>query len=424
MEGKAMPYKQYLQVAISSLIFAAMLYGLPAQAVAETDFTVIHTFQPDQGIDPTPGLIRDSTGNLFGTTQEGCPEKCGSVFELSLTSTGWTETTLYTFHCGGRSGVVCPDGGAPMFGVTLDSKGNLYGTTVEGGANSRGTVFRLSPNGEDTWTETVVYSFCAMENCADGGGPSSGVIFDQQGNLYGVAGGGALDHGVVYELSPASDGQWTETVLYNFTGGADGGLPEGNLVADSAGNLYGTTFLGGGQYNNYGVAFELSKASGTWVEAVIHTFGSSNKDGTSPNAGVIFGPDGSLYGTTAYGGKVNEGQGIGYGVVFQLTPSADGWNETVLLDFNGGTEGGQPYTGLSVDSAGNLYGTTSSGGARFGVAYELMHGTWDEIVLHTFEDSYDGTIPTSLIPGPLGTLYGTAGGGATGDGVVFAIERN
>ncbi|MFZ0321178.1 MAG: choice-of-anchor tandem repeat GloVer-containing protein [Candidatus Sulfotelmatobacter sp.] len=416
-----MPYKQYLQVAIASFVFATVSGGLVTRAAAATNFTVIHTFEPSQGIDPNPGLIRDSAGNLYGTTQEGCPEKCGAVYELSPTS-GWTETTLYTFHCGGRSGVVCPDGGAPMFGVTLDSKGNLYGTTVEGGANSHGTVFRLSPNGEDTWAETVIYSFCALGNCADGGGPSSGVIFDQQGNLYGVAGGGALGHGVVYELSAASDGKWTETVLYNFTGEADGGMPEGNLVVDSSGNLYGTTFLGGGQYNNYGIAFELSKASGAWVETVIHTFGSSNKDGTSPSAGMIFGPDGSLYGTTSYGGKVNEGHGIGYGVVFQLIPSTDGWNETILLDFNGGAEGGQPYTGLSVDSSGNLYGTTSSGGARFGVAYELQpqsNGDWNEIVLHAFENSYDGAYPTSLIPGPAGKLYGTATGGATANGVVF-----
>jgi uncharacterized repeat protein (TIGR03803 family) len=425
--GKAMPYKQYLQVAISSLVLATTLFGLSTQAIAETDFTVIHTFQPYQGIDPNPGLIMDSAGNLFGSTQEGCPENCGSVYELSPTSTGWTETTLYTFHCGGTSGVVCPHGGAPTTGVTLDSQGNLYGTTVEGGAYRSGTVFELSPGTDGKWTERVLYSFCALTNCADGGGPSSGVIFDQQGNLYGVAGGGTLGHGVVYELFPASNGQWSETVLYNFTGGADGGMPEGNLVADSAGNLYGTTFLGGGQYNDSGVAFELSKASGTWTETVIHTFDRNGPEGHNPSAGMIFSPNGSLYGTTSYGGMVTEGHGIGFGTVFELTPSADGWTETILLDFNGGDQGGQPYTGLTVDSSGNLYGTTSAGGLGFGVAYGLKpesDGNWQDVVFQSFENSYDGEYPTSLIPGPEGTLYGTAAGGGTGDGVIFEIAQD
>ena len=427
-----MPYKQYLHVAFASLVFATLSAGSVTCAAAATNFKTIYAFHGPDGATPNPGLIRDSAGNFYGTTQSGgpysCGEGCGTVFELSPTSTGWVETVLLDFLCGGRSGTDCPKGATPMAGLTFDSKGNLYGTTNAGGAYSHGTVFELSPSSDGGWVKTELYSFCALANCADGEGIFSGLIFDQQGNLYGATFGGGQGYGVVFELSPSAEGLWNESVLYAFIGGADGANPWGGLVADSAGNLYGTTFLGGAEDGTSGVAYELSNVSGVWDETVIHTFDASEKDGINPTAGMIFGPDGRLYGTTDYGGKVSRGVGIGFGTVFQLTPTSDGWTETVLLDFNGNSEGGQPLTGLAIDSSGNLYGTTSAGGFGVGVAFELQPesgGDWHEVLLHDFENGYDGGRPNALFPDPEGNLYGTAAtGGAAGHGVVFEINEN
>lgn len=421
--------------AVCLFLIGSLALFVENTAAQEANFKTIYSFYPSAGTYPSSSLIQDSSGNLYGTTgpSPDCELDCGTVFELSPTADGWTETVLHTFHCGGRSGVDCPSGSMPMASLTLDSQGNLYGTTIYGGANGDGVVFELSPAPDGAWTESLLYSFCALENCADGMKPISGVLYDAQGNLYGTTvNGGASGDGVVYELTPTGGGQWGESVLYSFSGGADGGDPEGNLVADSAGDLYGTTFLGGSD-DNAGVAYELAKSSGVWNETVIHTFGSSRQDGISPMAGMVFGPNGSLYGTTAYGGKVTEGHGIGFGVVFELTAGADGWTENILWEFNGGDQGGQPLTGLVLDASGNIYGTTSAGGemrngAGGGVAFELQQqsgGSWNEILLHKFRGADDGATPNTLLLGSGGILYGTAAsGGAEGYGVAFEINPN
>jgi len=275
----------------------------------------------------------------------------------------------------------------------------------------------------------------------DGQGPGGTLIFDKSGNIYGTAsGGGAYDNGVVFELSLSSSGSWTETTLYAFTGGADGGSPFEGVVFDTVGNLYGTTYAGG---TEFGVVFELSPpASGTtWNETVLHTFARST-DGGYPLAGLNFDSAGNLYGTTSEGGEVpcyDGGGDDGCGVVFQLTPGSSGWNFNVIFTFNG-DNGTVPSGPLAFDSTGNLYGTTGSGGILSkcygngcGVVYELSPagGTWNQTLLHVFQpgtgsDAYGlgGGDPngSGVLFDGAGTIYGIAGyGGSNGDGVVFKL---
>jgi uncharacterized repeat protein (TIGR03803 family) len=430
---------------IASFVLATLFVVFVATAASQNpNFRTIESFTGPDGSTPVAGLIRDSAGNLYGTTSSGgpyaCGYGCGTVFELSPTATGWDQTVLLNFFCGGSSGVDCPKGSDPMTALIMDSKGNLYGTTRGGGTNNfGGTIFELSPATGGGWTQTVLYKFCSLANCADGSGPYGSLIFDQLGNLYGTTNSGgqgcSTGCGTVFELSPNPDGpHWTEQVLYAFTGGSDGSDPQCSLALDSAGNLYGTTYEGGANYGTTGVAFELSKEAGAWTETVIHTFDASSKDGTNPKAGMVLGPDGSLYGTTFYGGKSTEGVELGFGTVFRLTPSSDGWTETILMDFNGNNEGAHPQSGVVLDSSGNVYGTTSQGGGTkehgvgVGVAYELQpqsDGSWHELLLHTFRNGDDGGDPNGLLLDTEGNIYGTAAsGGADGHGVVFEMTMN
>jgi uncharacterized repeat protein (TIGR03803 family) len=230
------------------------------------------------------------------------------VFKLAPNPDGtWTESVLYSFTGGA-------DGGSPWAALVFDAAGNLYGTTWVGGADGKGAVFKLTPNPDGTWTESVLYSFTGG---ADGAYPAAGVIFDAAGNLYGTTGGGgADDNGAVFKLTPDPDGSWTESVLHSFTGGADGGGPVTALIFDAAGNLYGTTAGGGSRLLNIcrglgcGVVFELTPTSTGWSETVLNEFLGKAAD---PEAPVIFDPKGNLYGTT-WSGTGN------YGVVFEITP--------------------------------------------------------------------------------------------------------
>ena len=251
-----------------------------------------------------------------------------------------TESVLYSF--GSQSG----DGYFSYSTLVRDKKDNLYGTTWEGGVNNTGTVFRLTPSG----TETVLHSFCTTGfPCADGAYPTSGVNFDAAGNIYGTTtAGGTYGYGTVYQISASG----TESLIYSFTGGADGARPYAGLVSDKAGNLYGTATGGGA--NGSGTVFQLTP-SGTLT--VLHTF--AGADGNDPNGGVILDPKGNLYGTTTAGGA------HGYGTVYKLSPAG---TETVLYSFTGGADGGVPARGL-VLKKGYLYGTTTNGyGTVFKVA--------------------------------------------------------
>ena len=261
--------------------------------------------------------------------------------------------------------------------------------------------------------ERVLYSFA--NDHLDGNDPYSSLIFDAAGNLYGTTySGGAYGYGTVFELTPAAGGTWTEKVLHSFINdGTDGHEPYAGLIFDAAGNLYGTTFAGGP--SDLGTVFELTPAGGgTWTEKVLHTFNNDGTDGYEPYAGLILDAAGNLYGTTQGGGTAFTG------TVFQLTPAAGGtWTEKVVYSFaNNGTDGTVPKAGVIFDAAGNLYGTTSEGGpSNAGTVFELTPaggGTWTEKVLHTFGSSTDGIDPVAgLIFDGAGNLYGTTSRGGT-----------
>lgn len=315
------------------------------------------------------------------------------------------------------------DGGNAQGSLIFDAAGNLYGTTFEGG-NSRcgcgGVVFQLTPKSDGRWTETVLHVFRGGN---DGGGPRAGLIFDADGNLYSTtAFGGIPNLGTVFELTPNADGSWAEKLLYSFTGESDGAGPFAGLIFDQAGNLYGTTGSGGTGSTPAGTVFELTpNIDGSWSERIIHSF-TREVDGAGPS-GLVFDHAGNLYGTTSVGGASESG------TVFELTPNKDGsWTETLLHVFTGGNDGKDPSRGdLIFDVAGSLYGTTVLGGAgNYGVVFKLMKsadGGWEEEVLHHFTGSRDGGLPfAGLTFDRSGTLYSTASaGGAYGFGVAFKL---
>jgi hypothetical protein len=462
----------------SHLFSAATVLSLTigASHAAQAQYTEqpIYTFTGgSDGADPHAGLISDSKGNLYGTTNNGgntaaCPggyaPGCGVVFKLSPPSGGsgpWTETVLYTFNGG-------TDGGLPNGVLIFDTKGNLYGTTV-GFGKDYGVVFELTPptgGGSGQWTETVLYTFTGR---SDGGGPWAGLIFDSKGNLYGTTAGGGDTHGlclpqggcgVVFELSPpvkGGTGPWSESVLYTFTDGNDGGVPTAGLIFDSKGNLYGTTQGGGSSVACYGinprcgVVFELSPpsggGSGPWIENVLLIF-TSGSGGASPWAGLIFDSSGNLYGTASLGGNGGADCPLGCGVVFELSPPSGGgsgpWTETVLTFFYGGSGGELPYGGLVFDPGGHLYGTLDGGDAptstcpsqSCGMVFQLGPpsgggtGYWSSLILYGFSDGADGANPyAGVIIDSQGNLFGTAAYGGDnsacsglGCGVVFEVS--
>ena len=282
--------------------------------------------------------------------------------------------------------------------------------------------------------EKVLYSFAGGSNAAT---PWAALVFDSAGNLYGTTEvGGMNGDGTVFMLTPGSNGTWTETILYSFGGTQAPGNPLGNLIFDANGNLYST--LNAGNPQGGGAVFELSPGSGgTWSETTLVSFESGSTIGAYPFAGLIFDSTGNLYGTTAFGGKLNGcTDSLGCGTVFELAAGT----ETVLHTFTGGSDGAQPFAGLISDSAGNLYGTASAGGnvtnllcqtgyngrAGCGVVFKLTKGSagrWTETVLHTFTGGNDGANPTAgLIFDSAGNLYGTAQQGGSGSrGVVFKL---
>ena len=304
-----------------------------------------------------------------------------------------------------------PDGGTPFGGLVRDPAGNLYGTTQVGGAGA-GVVFKLSRTGK----LTALHRFTGP----DGAFPEAGLVNDSAGNLYGTTtAGGADKAGAVFKVDPAA----METVLYSFTGGADGAAPDAALIRDSAGNLYGTTSGGGGGFYSPGVAFELDTAG---AETVLWGFGGAG--GKNPAAPLLRDASGNLYGTAVYGGTNNGGCAYGgCGVVFKLDAAGQ---ETVLYTFTCGADGAFPAAGLIRDPAGNLYGTAQGGGNLDipygdGVVFTLeTNGAFS--VLYSFAGGTDGASPAaSLLRDPVGNLYGTTvNGGAANGGIVFKLDRN
>lgn len=309
------------------------------------------------------------------------------------------------------------DGGGPQTPVLLGSGGVLYGTTDSGGAQNAGAVYELTPNGSG-WTESVLFSF---NGASTGSIPDGGLVADGSGNLYGtVYQGGAFGHGAVYELSRGTGGAWTEALLYSFAGGTDGGLPTAGVIFDHSGNLYGTTGSGGN--DGQGVVYKLAPgAGGAWTETVLHSFVSQSADGEDPGRGLVFDAAGNLYGTTVVGGTSNDG------VVYELSPGSGGaWTETLLHTFTGGSDGVNPLCDLVFDGSGNLYGTTTEGGsASVGTVFKLSKSgsSWHEQILYSFSGGASGKEPfAGVIFDSAGSLYGTTTAGVFGQGgVVYKL---
>ena len=332
------------------------MFQLSPKADGTWKLTTIFKFDGRDGAYPAAGLVMDVAGNLYGTTSGDTGLGDGTVFELSPRKDGaWKFTTLVKFT--GKNG------SDPEARLILGPAGKLYGTTSAGGdsacdGSGCGTVFQLAPAANGKWKLTTLFKF----NNTEGANPYAALIFDAAGNLYGTAsGGGKFGEGTVFKLSPAKGSAWTLTTLFNFNG-ADGAGPRGSVVFDADGNLYGTTVGGGGR--GFGTVFKLSpEDNGGWRHTTLVTFDIAN--GSQPTAGLIFDPDGNLY------GNANDGR-FGIGIVFRLSPQAKGkWKETTLLTFDG-ENGSGPAGGLLLDATGDLYGSASVEGKRSGgVVFEL-----------------------------------------------------
>jgi uncharacterized repeat protein (TIGR03803 family) len=362
--------------------------------------------------------IFDPAGNIYGTASLGGTHGFGMVFKLTPTTSGlWKETVLYNFKGG------LADGSTPHATLFRDNAGNLYGTTFTGGLNSSkcgqlspihgcGIVFKLTPTTEGEWTETIVHKFGGPE----GGNSATSLVPDKAGNFYGAtAGGGSSGLGVIFKMSKTTTGTWIVTVLHNFTGNPDGINPFIHcmpLVFDSAGNIYGTTELGGAA--GQGIVFKLippKTTGGAWAEKILHTFKDDGVDGKHPLAEVTLDQQGNVFGTTISGGTHNQG------TAYELT-AANNYAESILYDFKGpiANDASSP-NGLVFDTNGNLFGTSEIGGiGNNGTIFKLTHTStgWEETILHSFALA-EGTNPfVPMIFGADGHLYGSGwiGGGS------------
>jgi uncharacterized repeat protein (TIGR03803 family) len=418
-----------------------ILLGVSVPARSQTQ-TVLYSFgsTPTDGYSPAGGLIVDSSGNLFGTTAEGSGTLCdlaevygcGIVYELVKSSSGYTEKVLYSFGSSSPDS----DGASPLAGLIMDAAGNLYGTTTYGGSSNClidlgidgcGTIFELVKSSTG-YTENVLYAFTGF----NGAYPLAGLLMDSSGNLYGTtSNGGTYGYGVVFELVNSS-GTYAETTLYNFGGSpTDGTDPVAGLLMDATGNLYGTTSEDRGPFacglSSCGTVFELVKTSVGYNEHVLYQF--TGADGANPQAGLIMDASGNLYGTTSSGGA------YGFGTVFELINSSGSYTEKVLYSFGGtAADGTDPVANLLVDASGNLYGTTKMGGSTTacggfgcGTVFELVNssGSYAERLLHSFSGGSDGSSPAAaLVMDSSGNLYSTTdvGGSSLQLGTVFTIN--
>ena len=404
---------QWIQSFAAALVFA-VLACLPAPAQS---FSVIHSFSGGgDGYQPFSHITMDRAGNLYGTTSEYTGP--GTVFEMKKSQSGWVLHTLLTFDNF--------NGGVPQGGVTFAPNGTLYGTTSEYGNGGIGcgdegcgVVFNLRPGRTVCrstlcpWVPTVLHNFTGG---SDGGVPNYvDLAYDAAGNIYGTAtqGGANGYYGVVFEMTH-SGGSWVENVLYSFDG-TDGWSPESGVVFDSTGALYGTTIYGGS--SNYGNVYSLTPSGTGWTFANIYPF-SNGIAGDNPVGPVMFDPAGNLYGTTLAGGTA------GGGTVFQLVRSGGSWNLGMVYAFSGHNG---PFGNLAMDTAGNLYGATFGEGAfGYGSIFTLTpgNGSWTYTDLHDFSGGADGGNPTGGVAlDANGNLYGTASvGGTCGNcGVVWEI---
>jgi uncharacterized repeat protein (TIGR03803 family) len=393
-----------LRLASTTLAFAVMLVpaAVTTQSAQAQTFTVLYSFTgASDGALPEGALLRDSAGNLYGTTvqggKRGCAAQlgCGTVFKLDTTG------RLHVLHAFNQQ-----DGASPIAALIHDSKGNFYGTTRDGGAALEGTVFKL----DSTGNERVLHSFNFQQ---DGEMPYGGLVRDAAGNFYGTTPFGGPPNGGFYGTVFKLDTTGNVSVLHTFTGGSDGKHPYGGLVRDAAGNMYGTTQKGGGNGclggNGCGTVFKID-AAGNYTRLYSFTGPRTNGDGSDSHAGLIRDASGNLYGTTYDGGAADKG------TVFKLDTTG---SETVLYSFTDQPDGANPIAGLVRDASGNLYGTTFFGGnagCQFGCGTVFkLDTTGKETVLYRFTGGSDGSNPyAGVIIDAQGNLYGTAGGGNGG----------
>jgi uncharacterized repeat protein (TIGR03803 family) len=427
---------------VTPLFIAAVCVG--ASGLAQPMEKVVYSFRGgSNGGIPYAGLVAER-GAFYGAADiggGGCDTLgCGYVYKLLPPAKGqsaWTMSMLYTFSGGS-------DGAFPQARPTFDRRGTLYGTTTSGGRWNLGTVFTLTRplNGQAAWTEKVLHQF----STSDGQVPLGRLIVDSQGYVYGTTElGGQFNNGILFRLNPpaTAEGQWTETVLHTFTGGVDGGLPLGGLIADPSGRLYGTTMNGGA--HGKGTVFRLVPPSAAYAqpqETVLHDFAGA-PDGAHPAGGLSFDDAGRLYGQTTQGGTGTCRQEAGCGTVFRLSPPGGDqrdWTESVLYSFMGGGDGSFPNSTLAIGGGGTIYGATQLGGSGgcdgfgCGIIFSLSptggsKKAWTELVLKSFDGGSDGAYPTSIIVSDHDrTLVGTASQGGYGGcsgltcGVAFTLS--
>jgi uncharacterized repeat protein (TIGR03803 family) len=403
-------------LALLFVVFSFLLLALTPTAAFGQTYEVIYNFTGGlDGCCLLAGLTIDRGGNFYGTAAQGGTNNDGVVFSLRRAGSGWIETPLYNFVFG-------QDGAAPESPVVFGPDGSLYGTTKYGGGGTCpygcGTVYNLRPpatvcgSESCSWIETQLYSFPSP---SDGEWPSGdGVVFSSAGNLYGTVPNNDPRgcNGQLYKLT-RSDGHWSKSDSYDF--GCDNNVPNG-VRFDQMGNLYGTSSNGGPHGN--GSVFRLRPSQNGWVDDLLYTF-QGEDDGGVPLAGVVLDSLGNFYGSTSCGGAG------GGGTVFMLSPAGESWTFTVLYSFAPPYCGG-PRASLSLDAAGNLYGTTASSGIYgHGSGFKLTPSPagWSYLSLHDFGGGGDGNGPQSaLIQDANGSLYGTTPtGGIYGWGVVFKI---
>jgi uncharacterized repeat protein (TIGR03803 family) len=384
----------FTTVAATALICAS---GAAPAFAAKIKETAAYSFAGgNDGGFPQGGLVADAKGKMYGVTTSDGSGHNGVIFEVGKKSGAWVETPLYTFTGGS-------DGGVPQAGLTIDSSGNLYGTTYQGGSGS-GVVFELSPGKKKTWNYSVLWTFTGGN---DGGEPSGRLTLDAKGNLYGTTTeGGTGVVGTVFELSPNGK-SWAETVLYNFTGNNDGGEPMGNVLLGSDGNIYGTT-AGYGQ-DNYGVVYKLTPSNGGWTQSVLHAFQGST-DGEVPRDGLIQDASGTLYGTTAgfddsYGNVFSlSTSGSNYTVIYNIPScqscyTGNGPWQTVTMDSSGALYGTTLADG--ENNLGEVFKLTPG-----------QNNQWTATVLYAFQGSAASNYPYSTVLINKGKLYGTSQGSA------------
>ena len=385
---------------ILALAVFALFLMVVSNAFAQGTMQTLYTFKggPNDGANPFGTPIFDSAGNLYGTTLAGGQTYwAGAVWQLTNTNGTWSESIIHSFGS-------TNDGAQVEAGLTMGKGGHLYGATCFGGTTGNGTVFELVPS-NGTWTENILYEF---KGGSDGICPYLGhLTLDRKGNLYGTAkAGGAYNAGIVFQLKPHGK-KWTETILHTFTGGSDAAWPNESLVFDNAGNLYGASFQGGGSGCGgwgCGTVFQLTRVKKQWQERVLYAF-TGGADGSQPYESVILDSQGNLYGTTFGGGDAS-----GHGVVYKLTPAGGAWNHTVLYTFSGTEDGANPYVNVTLGKDGALYGATDQAGANLnGVLFKLTPTgqQWTYSTLYAFTGGWDGGLPLSgLTFDQAGNIYG------------------